>query len=296
MKVPAPPASSSRATSGSSASRAVAWKKKIEMRQSTARMAGDSRTNCTPTRMALARRSRPSGLSGCTRRQRMMVKPATSESTAFSTNTQWLPRLAMMAPASSGPMMREAFIATPLSASAAGSCWRLTSSGTMAANTGQRMARPMPLAKVSASSTCAVMPPLRMAAHSTMATPATQNCVIMKYLRRSRMSARAPLGRPRRNTGAVDAVCTSATSTGEVVSVVMSQAVATSFIHMQVLATIQVPQSMRNTGTESGAKGDCDARSAALRRSSAAAAASALSARSLLSAAAACAGSVSLGL
>ena len=253
----------------------MAWKKKIELRQSTARMAGDSRTNCTPTRMALVRRSRPRGLSGWTRRQRMMVKPATSDSTALSTNTQALPALAMTAPATSGPMMREAFIATPFRASAAGSCWRVTSSGTMAAKTGQRIASPMPLAKVRASSKWAVMPPLRMAAHSTIATPATQNWVIMKYLRRSRMSASAPLGRPSRNTGAVDAVCTSATSTGEVVSVVMSHAVATSFIHMQVLATIQVPQSMRNTGTDNGAKGDCEARAAALRLSSAAAAASA---------------------
>ncbi len=122
------------------------------MRHSTARIGGDSRTNCRPTRMALVRRSRPSGLGMGWRRQRMMVKPATSDSTAFSTNTQALPALAMMAPATSGPMMREAFMATPLSASAAGNCWRFTSSGTMAANTGQRIASPMPLANVSASS------------------------------------------------------------------------------------------------------------------------------------------------
>ena len=73
------------------------------------------------------------------------------------------------------------------------------------------------------------------------------------------MSASAPLGRPSKKTGSVDAVCTSATRMGEVVSVVMSQAAATSFIHMQVLATIQVSQSMRNTGTDSGANGDIDA-------------------------------------
>src|SRR5690606_35553018 len=72
--------------------------------------------------------------------------------------------------------------------------------------------------------------------------------------------ASAPLGSPSRNTGSVDAVCTSATSTGEVVSVVISQAVATSFIHMQVLAASQVSHSMRNTGTASGAKADSGAR------------------------------------
>mgnify|MGYP000146141208 CR=1 FL=1 len=47
----------------------------------------------------------------------------------------------------------EIVIDTPFNARAAGN-WALgTSSGTMAANTGQRMARPMPLANVSASST-----------------------------------------------------------------------------------------------------------------------------------------------
>ena len=69
------------------------------------------------------------------------------------------------------------------------------------------------------------------------------------------MSASAPLGRPSKNTGRVEADCTSATSTGEVVSVVISQAAATSFIHMQVLAATQVSQSMRNTGTDKGREG-----------------------------------------
>ena len=77
------------------------------------------------------------------------------------------------------------------------------------------------------------------------------------------MSANAPLGRPSRKTGSVAADCTSATSMGEVVSVVMSQAAATSFIHMQVLAVNQVSHSMRNTGCVSGASGDSAARSAA---------------------------------
>ena len=73
------------------------------------------------------------------------------------------------------------------------------------------------------------------------------------------MSASAPLGRPSRNTGRVEADCTSATSTGEVVSVVISHAAATSFIHMQVLAATQVSHSMRNTGTDRGAKGEREA-------------------------------------
>src|SRR6218665_680398 len=59
------------------------------------------------------------------------------------------------------------------------------------------------------------------------------------------MSASAPLGRPSRKTGKVEAVCTRATSTGEVVSEVIIQAAATSFIHMQILAASVTPQSMR---------------------------------------------------
>ena len=46
----------------------------------------------------------------------------------------------------------------------------------------------------------------------------------------------APLGRPNRNTGSVEAAVTRATITGLVVSVVISQAAATSFIHMVMLA------------------------------------------------------------
>ena len=75
----------------------------------------------------------------------------------MSANTQTLPALAMSAPATSGPTMRERFIATPFRASAAASWFRGTRSGTIAANTGQRSARPMPLRKTSSSSNGAVM-------------------------------------------------------------------------------------------------------------------------------------------
>src|SRR6185369_4886324 len=82
------------------------------------------------------------------------------------------------------------------------------------------------------------------------------NCVTMKYRRRSRMSASAPLGSPSRNTGSVDAVCTSATHNGDGASDVMSQADATSFIHIVVLAAIHVAHNMRKTGRRSGASAD----------------------------------------
>ncbi len=71
-------------------------------------------------------------------------------------------------------------MATPFNASAAGSWARGTSSGTSAANTGKRMARPMPFAAVSTSSMAGVMASARTARHSSSATPATQNWVTMK--------------------------------------------------------------------------------------------------------------------
>ena len=55
----------------------------------------------------------------------------------------------------------------------------------------------------------------------------------------------APLGRPSRNIGSVEAVCTSATHSGDVFSEVIIQAAATSFIHMLTLAASQIVHSLR---------------------------------------------------
>src|SRR5690349_8204264 len=77
------------------------------------------------------------------------------------------------------------------------------------------------------------------------------------------MSANAPLGKPSRKTGSVDADCTRATHRGEGASDVMSHAAATSFIHIVVLATIQVAHSMRNTGLRNGARAERDSSSVA---------------------------------
>ena len=70
------------------------------------------------------------------------------------------------------------------------------------------------------------------------------------------MSANAPLGSPRMNTGSVEADCTSATQSGDGASEVMSHAAATSFIHIEVFAAIQVSHNMRNTGHLKGAKAE----------------------------------------
>jgi len=66
------------------------------------------------------------------------------------------------------------------------------------------------------------------------------------------MSARAPLPRPSRNTGSVEAVCTSATITGEGVNVLINHAAATSFIHFVVFATNQTHHNTRKAGSANG--------------------------------------------
>ena len=152
--------------------------------------------------------------------------------------------------------MREAFIEMPLSASAAGNCARGTRSGTMAANTGHRSAKTIPLAKVSASSKGGLITSIKIAPHSNSATPVTQIWVNSKKSFRFKISASAPLGRPSRNTGKVDAVCTSATQMGVVVIALIIQAAATSFIHMHTLAVSQVNHSMRNSGTRNGPRAE----------------------------------------
>ena len=68
------------------------------------------------------------------------------------------------------------------------------------------------------------------------------------------MSASAPLGNPSKNTGRVEAVCTRATSTGEVVSEVIIHAAATSFIQTQMLATSVTLHSKRKVGVRNGAQ------------------------------------------
>lgn len=70
------------------------------------------------------------------------------------------------------------------------------------------------------------------------------------------MSANAPLGMPSKKTGKLAAVCTSAIQMGLVVSEVIIQAAATSFIHMHTLAISHVVHSMRKTGCLNGASGD----------------------------------------
>ena len=65
----------------------------------------------------------------------------------------------------------------PFSASACGSRSRVTVCGTIAANTGQRKASPMPLENVSSNSNSAVNCPASESAASSSAFTDTHSCV-----------------------------------------------------------------------------------------------------------------------
>jgi hypothetical protein len=68
----------------------------------------------------------------------------------------------------------------PFNAMAEPRCSRGTTSGTMAENTGQRIARPMPLAKVRPSSSGAVSEPVSASVASSSAVSATHSWVAAK--------------------------------------------------------------------------------------------------------------------
>ncbi len=132
---------------------AVDMKKKATVRAITARMRGDSLTNCRPTRMALGRRSRPSGFSGVVALPAHQTMPEMHGQHGVQHKHPGAARAGNDgARHQRAQRCAEAFMATPFRAMAEGNWGLLTISGIKAENTGQRMAMPMPLANVSASS------------------------------------------------------------------------------------------------------------------------------------------------
>ena len=165
----------------------------------------------------------------------------------FKPKTYWLPRPAISIPAINGPMILDAFIANPFNVRAGARCSRFTRSGTMTANTGQRIASPIPFMKVKNRRSSAFRRLKTIKSVRMVALAASQSWVRTKYFLRFKISAKAPLGTPSKRTGKLDAVCTNAISKGESVKDVIIHAAATSFIHIQMLAMSQTIQRVRKT-------------------------------------------------
>ena len=129
---------------------------------------------------------------------------------------------------------------------AAGSSGAGTRSGMMACQVGPFMVAPSPSAKVSHNRVHGPVDPVRVIAPSTAAAASINPCVTSSSLRRSNRSPAAPAGTPKRNTGRLVAVCTSATSSADGASSVISQAAPTFCIQVPMLDTTAAIQSQRN--------------------------------------------------
>ena len=143
-----------------------------------------------------------------------------------------------------------------LRVTAAVSSDRGTRSGTRAAKAGINMAAPQPSPKVKASSTQGVVAPLRVVMPRPAAMLIIQMIPVIIYRRRSTMSARAPAGIARKNTGKTMAVWTSDTMKGSAVRLVISQPAPTSCIQVPRLDTRLAIQIARNMGRRRGAPAD----------------------------------------
>jgi hypothetical protein len=148
--------------------------------------------------------------------------------------------------------MRDVFMDTAFRARPEGSWDFVSNSGTTEEKTGHLIASPMPLKNVKMSKLNGDKCPQKTSALRLEATTATQICVKIKKRRLSKISAKAPQGRPNKKTGSVEADCTKATQTGVTFMDVIIHAPDTSFIHMQMLAMSQHDQSMRNMGSLNG--------------------------------------------
>jgi hypothetical protein len=106
-------------------------------------------------------------------------------------------------------------------------------------------ALPTPSAKVIANNTIAVVCPVAVRAPSVAAAASIQSCVPSSSRRRSTTSARAPAGSASSSIGAVPAVWTSETMSGDGASEVMSQPAPTSCIQVPTKDTSELIQMAR---------------------------------------------------
>ena len=115
------------------------------------------------------------------------------------------------------------------------------------------MALPTFSRKVSTSSVAGETIPKMVSALNSATVASIQACQKINRRRRSKMSAVAPAGSPRKSTGRLAAVCMSAISRGDAVSAVISQVPAVSCIQLPRLETREAIQRLRKRGRRSGA-------------------------------------------
>ncbi len=165
-----------------------------------------------------------------------------------------LTKRATAKPPKAGPRARARLKPALLREMASGSCSLGITSGTIACHAGLFMAAPMLSRKVRISRIHGEMMSKNVRTLSRATADSIHPCQKMSSLRRSKISAVAPAGRPRTTTGRLAAVCMSAISRGEGVSTVISQVPAVSCIHEPTFETTEASHKSLNRGTERGSK------------------------------------------
>ena len=162
-----------------------------------------------------------------------------------------------MVPASNEPITRDTFIPSVFKPIAACNSVRGTTSGIMLCQVGIIIAIPMPSSRVSPSRLHAVMRPLSVITPIMTAAIHMPMLPAIRYLRRSKISDKAPDGSRIKKAGSEVAVCIKATNTGEVVRVVINQPAPASCIHEPILETKTASQRYLNVVIFRGDQGDC---------------------------------------
>src|SRR5215470_1280662 len=166
------------------------------------------------------------------------------------------PATPMMMPASAGPTARLMLIPTLLSATAGGSSSRGTSCGTIACHAGAISAAPAPTRNVKARSSAGVTSPRPTTSANPAVSRVSATCTAISRRRRSRMSASAPAGSPRRKIGSVVATWTRATVSGSGSRPVISQPAAAFCSQVPMLETTVATHRMAKTLCRNGLHDD----------------------------------------
>lgn len=156
---------------------------------------------------------------------------------ASSQNGAARPSAAVTTPLSAGPIARLMLTPTLFTATAPCSSSRGTSIGTIACQAGASKALPVATTNMNTSKSGAVTRPRVTSVAKIAAITRIPISTPMRYRRLSTMSVMAPAGRANRNIGRLEATCTRDTSSGSVVSSVMSHAAAALYIHPPVFET-----------------------------------------------------------
>src|ERR671937_2803232 len=175
---------------------------------------------------------------------------------ALMRNAMPEPAAAITAPPNAGPMARAMLNPAEFSATADACCSQETISGVIACQAGSFITAPNPKRNVNRSSSHGVITPSMVTTPNAAAAIAIQVCVTRSNRLRSTRSATAPAGKAMRKTGKLEAACTRATMSGDIVNEVISQPLPRFCNHKPAYEITAATHMERNSGSRKGAQGE----------------------------------------